>query len=51
MVPKTELDELFDYLESFLGPAKCIGEAWRLRKDGEIKYWPDVRPDEGSPEG
>ena len=25
-----------------LGRTMCLGKAWRMRKDAEAKYWPDV---------
>jgi len=24
----------------------CIGKAWRMRKDGEDRYWPNARTNE-----
>ena len=44
MVPKSELEELFEYRDGFLYGKHVI---WR-RKDGEIRYWPDVGPNESS---
>ena len=29
-----------------LGYTKCIGKAWRVRKDGEARYWPNARANE-----
>ena len=26
----------------YLGVTPCLGKAWRIRKDGETRYWPDV---------
>jgi len=37
-----------DGVRHSLGRTKCLGEAWRMRKDGESRYWPDVGTDEGT---
>lgn len=31
-----------------LGRTNCIGKAWRMRRDGESKHWPDAKPNEST---
>lgn len=34
-----------------LGRTNCIGKAWRMRKDGEDRYWPNARTNESPTQG
>ena len=38
-----------NYKRFMVGYTSCIAEAWRLRVNAEIEYWPNARPNEVSP--